>query len=226
MKRRAQRKVLDRVDPALRESLQKGFEAGFEPPRLTSFTMTGASSLYGNPVVHHEQLVTVPVEASEPERQVVRSASFERLTRRLSNTSTRRQALKTVGVAAVAAVGAAVVRPFGTATAVTCVNGGVPCGNFCCPKRTTCSQAFPNRSCCCPAGATPCGSQCCNRGVACLDSQRGICGCEAGTTPCGSGTDVMCCPAGTACPGVNSSSTCPSPNSSTFCTSVNSTVTT
>lgn len=227
MKRRAQRKFLERVDPALRESLEKSLEAGaFETPTVTSFTMTGAASLYGDTVVHQEQLAAAPLETRGPELHAVRAESFERLTRRLSNTSTRRQALKTVGVAAVAAVGAAVLRPFGTATAVTCPAGGQACGNFCCPRRTTCSQALSTHACCCAAGTTPCGPTCCNKGVACLDSRRGTCGCQAGTTPCDDGSGLTCCPAGQACPGANSTTTCLPPNSSTFCTSVNSTVTT
>jgi|SRR5581483_5039100 len=218
MTRRAQRKFLERVDPALRASLEKQLAGGFQAPTLTSFTMTGASSLYGNGAAHYEpdrSDQSVGAVASVP---VVTEAAFERLTRSLANTKSRRQALKMFGVAAAGAVGAAVLKPFGVAVAATCPDGGQQCGQYCCPKRATCSD--PSLSCCCPAGATPCGPKCCSRGVACLDSGSGLCGCQAGTTPCGSGNKLRCCPAGQACPGTNSTA-CPPPYSSSFCQGTN-----
>src|SRR3954449_11127987 len=149
MARRAQRKFLDRVDPALRESLEKSLEAGtFEPPTVTSFTMTGASSLYGAGGTPHEtHLEPLPPAVLAPRRS---GSSFDRLTRSLANTSTRRQALGVFGAAAAAAVGATVLKPFGAATATslptttigTCPDGRQKCGGFCCPRKATCSTAF------------------------------------------------------------------------------------
>ncbi|MBV9410528.1 MAG: hypothetical protein JO148_02945 [Acidimicrobiia bacterium] len=219
MTRRAQRKFLDRVDPAVRASLEKNLERGFQPPTVTSFTMTGASSLYGDGGTHYEPSGADPSVGTLPPIPAVTVGSFERLTRAMANTKSRRQALKMFGAAAAGAVGVAVLKPFGAATAASCPDGGQLCGQYCCPKRTTCSD--PSSRCCCPAGATPCGPSCCGRGVTCVDASRGLCGCATGTTPCGTGRNLTCCPAGHACPGVNATS-CPPPNSAAvFCIAAN-----
>src|SRR5207237_9268203 len=138
---RAQREFLRRIDPDRRDALRQSLEAGrFEPPTLTSFTMTGASSLYGESGTHYEQQRLEAVPGSTPAAPAVRGESFERLTRAMANTSSRRQALKVLGAAAAAAVGAAVLKPLGAATAVTCPDGRQVCGNACCPKKYTCSS--------------------------------------------------------------------------------------
>jgi hypothetical protein len=228
MARRAQRSFLNHVDPARRESLKRHLEAGaFDPPAITSFTMTGTSSLYldgGTVAAREDEAQIAPVLATAPVPRRASGETFERLTRKLANTTSRRQALKVLGGAAAAAVGAAVLKPAGMATAaVSCPSGQQPCGAACCPPRYTCSTHDAERACCCKPGTAPCGPTCCPSGVACVDRTRGRCGCPAGTTPCGTSTRLTCCPAGTACPGANSTA-CPAANSAvaTVCVATDS----
>ncbi|HWW55199.1 MAG TPA: hypothetical protein VNY84_15585 [Acidimicrobiales bacterium] len=210
--RRARRVFLERVDPERRESLRRSLEAGgFEPPTVTSFTMTGASSLYGAGETPHEPQSPDQSVGAIPAVTATKVGSFDRLTHALATTSSRRQALKVFGTAAAGAVAAAVLKPFGVAAAASCPSGTQHCGSSrCCPRGTFCSQIGTSKSCCCRAGATPCGPGCCDAGVACIDSTRGLCGCAAGKTVCRQGPGLYCCPAGRACPGVNST-TCAKP---------------
>ncbi|GEM_PF-2583424 len=134
------------------------------------------------------------------------SERFDDLTRAVGASPSRRRVLKMFGAAAIGAVGAVVLRPF-QGNAVTCPAGSAICGQGCCPKGGSCTDAAS--SCCCPKGTTPCGPSCCQTGVACVDADRGLCGCPAKTTPCGSGAGLTCCAAGQACsPGC--------PNASSF----------
>jgi hypothetical protein len=139
------------------------------------------------------------------------SERFDDLARGLSKSHSRRGALKLIGGAAVAAVGAAVLRPL-RSSAVTCPAGATVCGAGCCNKGDTCSR--PAASCCCAKGTTPCGVKCCAKGVACIDADSGLCGCPAGqacrsgcptalslatASACLSSTTTTCQPDGSAC---------------------------
>src|SRR2546430_6644986 len=95
---RAQRELLRRVDPERRDSLRQSLEAGgVEPPTLTSFTMTGASSLYGESGTHYEQQRLEAVPGRAPAAPAGRAEAFERLTRAMAHTFSTREGLKGLG---------------------------------------------------------------------------------------------------------------------------------
>lgn len=135
---------------------------------------------------------------------------FDDFTRAMGRNTSRRGVLKMLAGSIAAGAAVTILRPF-RGDAAVCPPGGAPCGSGCCAKGESCSD--PATACCCPKGTAPCGKSCCNKGVACLDSVNSICGCPKGTTPCGTGSNLRCCPAGTAC-----SPTCPL--ASSFTTSV------
>ncbi len=122
---------------------------------------------------------------------------FDDFTRTMAAPHSRRSVLKAVGVAAVGATAATILKPFRGQATVGCPTGAPACGQGCCQKGETCSN--PSTGCCCPAGTTPCGDTCCSKGIACVDSGAGICGCPARTTPCGSAGNLTCCGTGKAC---------------------------
>ena len=153
---------------------------------------------------------------------------FDRLSRTLGASTSRRGVLKMMGAAVVGATATTVLRPFqaqascpaGTTTCGTnCCTAGVACRDFknsiCgCPSginacgKKCCANpgdfcAFISGPCaaCCPAGTTACGRACCASGSACQDRKFGVCGCPAGTRPCGEfGPLQACCPSDAPCP--------------------------
>ena len=138
-------------------------------------------------------------------REATVTRSFDDLSRAMAAPTSRRGALKMLGMTGAAAAAAVLLKPF-RGGAVTCPAGSQVCGQGCCPAGGTCSS--PSLNCCCLKGQTPCGPKCCNKGIACVDPYSGICGCPAGKTPCGTGASMTCCDAGVACrPGCPSVST-------------------
>jgi hypothetical protein len=158
------------------------------------------------------------------------SGRFDDLTRAMAGPMPRRGALKVLGAAAAASVGAVVLKPFRADAG--CKAGEAVCGTSCCAKGLACLDASTGRcscpsgtvlcgptccrgtctlstgiGCCCEPGLTPCGINCCRPGVACLDRSRAQCGCPPRYTACGSGSGLTCCPLGTPCGGSGCKST-------------------
>jgi hypothetical protein len=152
---------------------------------------------------------------------------FDRLSRTLAASTSRRGALKMIGASLAGAAAATVLRP--TQGHAVCAAGQSVCGPTCCsagvacldptngicgcpPGRASCGAgccpnkgdfcAFISGPCaaCCPKGTTPCGRACCPAGVACLSASTATCGCPPNTILCGEGPSASCCPAGQPCP--------------------------
>jgi hypothetical protein len=133
------------------------------------------------------------------------SDQFESLTRTLGTGTSRRQALKIFGAAAMATVAATILKPFRAQGQPNCI-GSTPCGETCCPAGVSCIDRATSK-CGCPSGTTQCGpNKCCPAGIICRNAATGTCGCPYGAGQCGTG----CCKAGETCSDPNSACCCPS----------------
>ena len=138
---------------------------------------------------------------------------FDHLARSLSSISSRRGAVRALGGALIAALGASRLEE----VAAACVPAGKKCGHGrkccrgtkCVGGRCKCAAGVPCAGACCPGGQTCLGGRCCDgKPETCQGRQ-----CGGATNACGQAFDCGPCPGGQAC----DDGTCRCPAGQTRC---------